>query len=64
VALQLVETVADMGGLCGRVGEGDGAAEGVAGLGLAAELGEKRPAQTVQVEIAAERPLERLGPRG
>jgi ABC-type multidrug transport system fused ATPase/permease subunit len=55
-----------MGGLCGRVGEGDGAAEGVAGLGLAAELGEKRPAQTVQAEIAAERPLERLdqGERG
>jgi hypothetical protein len=55
VFLQLVEAVTDMGGLGGRVGERDGAAEGVAGLGLPAERAEERAAEAVQVEVAAER---------
>ena len=49
-----------MRGLGRRVGEGDGAAEGLARLGAAAEPVEQHPAHAVEIEVAVERRGQRL----
>ncbi len=49
-----------MGGLGGGVGQGDGAAPGLARLRMAAELEQQRPLHPEEVEIAAERLFQRL----
>src|SRR5579871_4434318 len=59
LAAQLVEVLADVGGLRGGVGERDGLVERLARLGGAAELLQQRALGAEVVEIAAERTLQR-----
>ena len=55
--------LANVGGLGRRVGERDGSAERLARIFAAAEAVEQDPAHAVEVEVAAERPGERLDHR-
>src|SRR5580704_4632339 len=61
--VQMIEMLADMGGLGRRVGQGNRPVEGLAGLGAAVELLQQGTPHTVEIEVAGKPFVQRLDHR-